>query len=73
MIDVTDVPGARAGDEVALVGEQGDSAQTAMDFAQAGGISFMNLLTKTGARVPRVYRQNGAYAGTELFNQEDWE
>ncbi len=60
MVDVTGVPGAQAGDEVVLVGEQGNETLTAMEFAEMGGITFMNLLTKTGARVPRIYRQDGA-------------
>ncbi|MDP2860064.1 MAG: alanine racemase [Bacillota bacterium] len=73
MVDVTDVPGAQAGDEVVLVGEQRGETLSAMEFAEMGGISFMNLLTKTGARVPRVYWRNGSYVNTEVFNQEDWE
>lgn len=73
MVDVTGVPGTQAGDEVVLVGEQGDETLTAMEFAEMGRISFMNLLTKTGARVPRVYWRNGTYVNTEVFNQEDWE
>lgn len=60
MVDVTDAPGAQAGDQVVLVGKQGSETITAMEFAEMGGITFMNLLTKTGARVPRIYRQDGA-------------
>lgn len=56
MADVTDIPDAKAGDRVVLLGEMGDERITAEDIAAwAGTISYEVLLAATG-RVPRVWR-----------------
>lgn len=57
MVDVTAVPVVRSGDEVVLIGRQGDAAVTASEVAKwAGTIAWEVLcgITKS-ARVPRVY------------------
>ncbi len=56
MVDLTDVPGAAAGDPVVLWGGSGEDAISAIDVAhQVGTISY-ELLCTVGRRVPRVYR-----------------
>ena len=56
MADVTDIPGVRAGDDVILLGRDGDAQITAEDLAQwAGTISYEVLLAATD-RVGRVWR-----------------
>jgi alanine racemase len=56
MVDLTDVPGAAAGDPVVLWGGTGDDAIGAIDVAhQVSTISY-ELLCTVGRRVPRVYR-----------------
>lgn len=55
MADVTDIPQAKAGDPVVLLGEMGRERITAEDIAAwAGTISYEVLLAATG-RVPRVW------------------
>ena len=55
MIDVTDIPGVSAGDEVVLIGRQGERVIDAeMLAAWCGTISYEVLLAVT-ARVPRRY------------------
>lgn len=54
-VDVTDIEGVSVGDQVVLVGAQGQTEQSADDLAaQAGTISY-DLLTGLLSRVPRVY------------------
>jgi alanine racemase len=54
MIDVTDVPDARLGDEVVLLGEQGDERITAQDLADLCDTISYELFCAIGARVPRT-------------------
>jgi alanine racemase len=53
MVDVTDVPGARAGDEVVLIGEQGAERLTAEDVAARLGTINYEVVSQILARVPR--------------------
>ncbi len=55
MLDVTDVPGVREGDEVVLIGAQGSERITAGDIAAATGTIPYEVLCAIGSRVPRVY------------------
>jgi len=52
MVDITDIPGARIGDEVLLFGE---GAPTADDIAARAGTIGYEVLCLIGKRVPRVY------------------
>jgi len=53
-IDVTDVPGARRGDEVVLIGRQGTEELTATQVAEWLGTSCYEVVAGILARVPRV-------------------
>ena len=55
MVDVTDVPGASVGDEVVLIGRQGNEQITAHDIAQWTGTISYEVLCAIGARIPRRY------------------
>ncbi len=55
MLDVTDVPGAREGDEVVLIGAQGSERITADDIAAKTGTISYEVLCGISSRVPRVY------------------
>lgn len=52
MVDITDIPAARIGDEVILFGE---GAQSADDIAARAGTIGYEVLCLIGKRVPRVY------------------
>jgi alanine racemase len=58
MVDVTDVPGVCLGDEVVLIGRQGDEVLRAEDLAQHFGTIPYEVFCAFTARVPRVYRSN---------------
>ena len=54
-LDVTDVPACAVGDEVMVIGAQGDTRLTAGDLADACGTIAYEVLTNISPRVPRVY------------------
>ncbi|MGN0793367.1 MAG: alanine racemase [Aristaeellaceae bacterium] len=55
MADVTDIPEAREGDEVILLG----GSIGVDEYAEAAGLNRNESLARTGKRVPRVYLENG--------------
>ena len=54
VIDVTDIPGVRAGDEVVIIGTQDGETITAFDHAEATGTIPWEVFTRIGARVKRI-------------------
>jgi alanine racemase len=54
VLDVTEIPGVRAGDEVVLLGAQGSQSITAFDHAQASETIPWEVFTRIGARVMRI-------------------
>jgi alanine racemase len=54
MINVTNIPGVRIGDDVVLVGKQKDEQITADDVAQQLGTISYEVVSTILARVPRV-------------------
>jgi alanine racemase len=55
MVDVTDVRGVEIGDEVVLMGTQGQESITAHDLARWAGTIPYEIVCGVGPRVPRVY------------------
>lgn len=58
MIDVTDVPGATAGDDVIVLGRQENESITAADLASWQDSIPYDVLCAIGTRVPRAYRSD---------------
>ena len=56
-IDLTGVPDARVGDEVVIIGRQGEAEITIADVAERSGIGLHHVATTVGPRVARVYRR----------------
>jgi alanine racemase len=56
MIDLTEVPGARVGDEVILWGGAGEAMISVNDVARLAQTISYEMLCTVGRRVPRVYR-----------------
>ena len=54
MVDVGDVP-VEVGDEVVLIGRQGDDEITATEWAERLGTIAYEIVCGIGARVPRTY------------------
>jgi alanine racemase len=57
MVDVTDIPGVRPGDEAVLIGRQGSEQITAADLAVWQGTIPYEVLCAIGTRVTRIVRQ----------------
>ena len=55
MADVTDVPEAARGDEVVLLGKQGEEEIRAEELGNLSGRFNYELVCGFSARVPRVY------------------
>jgi alanine racemase len=54
VLDVTEIPGVEAGDEVVILGTQGGETITAFDHAEAAGTIPWEVFLRIGARVRRV-------------------
>ncbi len=59
MLDVSHLSEVQTGDEVVLVGCQGDRRITPIKLGQGAGISTGQLLGKLSIRVPRLYLSDG--------------
>ena len=55
MVDVTAVPGVELGDEVVLIGRQGEEEIFAAEVAERAGTIAWEIFTGIGTRVRRVY------------------
>ena len=67
MLDVTEIEGAREGDEVVLIGAQAGAEQTADDLAVACGTINYEILTGIRRRVPRRYFRGGKLVATRTL------
>lgn len=56
MVDVTEVPSVREGDDVVLIGSQGNERITAEDIAAKTGTIAYEVLCGISSRVPRIYK-----------------
>jgi alanine racemase len=54
-IDLTGVPDAIVGDEVVIIGRQGDLEITQAEVASRHGLGLHHVATTVGPRVARVY------------------
>ena len=54
VLDVTEIPDVEAGDEVVILGTQGDETITAFDHAEVAGTIPWEILTRIGPRVARI-------------------
>ena len=59
MADVSHLPDVEVGDEVVILGRQGDDEITLDEFAESAGIIPHELLVRLGSRAPRVYLRRG--------------
>src|SRR5918911_3953940 len=60
MADVSHLPDVQPGDEVVILGRQGEDEITLDEFAESAGIIPHELLVRLGSRAPRIYLRNGA-------------
>jgi alanine racemase len=59
-IDLTAVPDAGVGDEVVIIGRQGDHEISPAEVAQRNGLGLHHVATAIGPRIARVYLSGGA-------------
>jgi alanine racemase len=59
MADVSHLPDVEAGDEVVILGRQGDDEISLDEFAESAGIIPHELLVRLGSRAPRIYLRRG--------------
>jgi alanine racemase len=59
MADVSHLPDVEVGDEVVILGRQGDDEITLDEFAESAGIIPHELLVRLGSRAPRIYSRGG--------------
>jgi len=67
-IDLTGVPDARVGDEVVIIGRQGDAEITTAEVAKRHGLGLHHVATTVGPRVTRVYVSGGVARTIEERN-----
>jgi alanine racemase len=63
--DVTDVPDVEVGDEIVLIGRQGDEEIPAEEVAALCDTMNYEILCGIAARVPRVYLREGQAVAVE--------
>ncbi|MFQ5427575.1 MAG: alanine racemase [Thermodesulfobacteriota bacterium] len=56
MCDVTEIPGVKKGDEVTIIGRDGDEEITASEIAEKTGTISYEIFCNITKRVPRIYR-----------------
>src|SRR5262245_42031714 len=64
-IDLTEVPDARVGDEVVIIGRQGGAEITPAEVAKQHGLGLHHVATTVGPRVARVYLSGGVPVKTD--------
>ena len=67
MVDVSDIPDVKAGDEVVLLGRQGSEMITAEEIGDMADRFNYELVCDINKRVPRLYTRNG-----EIVAQVDY-
>jgi alanine racemase len=58
-IDLTEVPDVRVGDEVVIIGRQGEAEISVAEVAALHGLKRNQVATTVGSRVTRMYRSHG--------------
>ena len=59
MIDVSDIPDTKLGDEVVLIGKMGDESITMEELGELSGRFNYEFVCDLGERIPRVYIEDG--------------
>ena len=59
MVDVTDIPEVSMGDEVTLIGRDGEEVLTVEEISEMANSFNYEFVCAVSLRVPRVYYRNG--------------
>jgi len=71
MVDVTDIPEAKEGDMVILIGSEGGKEITIEDMAKISGRFHYEISCDIGKRVPRRFWRNGKIVATQDYFDQD--
>ena len=63
MVDVTDIPDVKSGDEVILIGRDGDECITMEEVGERSGRFNYEFVCDLGKRIPRVFVHRGKVIG----------
>ena len=67
MVDLTDIPKAREGDEVTLIGKDGKDQITVEELGELSGRFNYEFVCGIGKRVPRVYIKDKKIVSTKDY------
>ena len=67
MVDVTDIENVQMGDEVTLIGKDGDEKIAVEELSEICGRFNYELCCDLGKRVPRIFMKNGEVVGTKDY------
>lgn len=67
MLDVTDIPGVRAGDEVTIIGNDENESLSFEQMAEDAGSLNYEVVCLIGKRVPRLYLRDGSPCGVTQY------
>ena len=67
MIDVSDIPGVKVGDEVVLVGKQGENDILVEEPAEMSASFNYEFVCDVNRRVPRIFYQEGNIVGVKNY------
>lgn len=67
MLDVTGIPGVAAGDEVTIIGTDGEEQLPVETMAEAAGSFNYEIVCLIGKRVPRLYLRDGTPCGVAQY------
>lgn len=67
MLDVSGIPGVAAGDEVTIIGSDGEETLSAEVMADAAGSFNYEIVCLIGKRVPRLYLRGGLPCGVAQY------
>ena len=70
MVDVTDIPETAIGDEVTLVGTDGENTITMEELGTLSGRFNYEFACDLGKRIPRVFYKNGEIVATKDYFSE---
>lgn len=73
MVDVTDIDHVKEGDEVVLVGRDGDETITVEELAELAGSFNYEFICGLGKRIPRIYINGGEIIGTKDYSNDPYE
>lgn len=70
MVDVSEIPEAKEGDEATLIGTEGDEEITMEALGELSGRFNYEFACGLGKRIPRVYLREGKIVCTKDYNME---